>query len=200
MNTTAPNPEALVDHKGSPLPKTKALLGYEESRLGNSFHEAGHAVLAMSYGFHVVSSEIDVFEPEPGRWDLGGVTQLALKNGDPLWGFAAQAAAGTLAEVRYLMDYGLWTPERAAVCAADHDREHAIDVLTEYGARLACDHVPPGGKSWAQVRGMAMRKVGHLWREIRTVAHAINENTKLTGEQIAAMTGLTNTPMAGGAA
>ncbi|MFC8015423.1 hypothetical protein [Streptomyces cinereoruber] len=200
MNTTAPSPEALVDHKGNLLPTTKVLLGYEETRLGNSFHEAGHAVLAMSYGFHVLSSEINLREPEPGRWDLGGVTQLALKNGDPLWQFAAQAAAGTLAEVRYLMTYGLWTPERAAVCAAVHDREHAIDVLTWQGARLACDYVPPGGKSWAQVRGTAMRKVGHLWREIRTVAHAINENTKLTGEQIAAMTGLTNTPMAGGAA
>ncbi|MER5735090.1 hypothetical protein ABT117_05355 [Streptomyces sp. NPDC002262] len=200
MNTTALNPETEVDHKGNPLPKIKAVLGYEETRLGKSFHEAGHAVLAMAYGFHVVSSEIDVQEPEPGRWDLGGVTMLALKNGDPLWGFAAQAAAGGLAEVRYLMTYGLWTPERAAVCAAVHDRQHAIDVLTVQGARLACDHVPPGGKSWAQVRGMAMRKVGHLWREIRTVAHAINENTKLTGEQIAAMTGLTHAPMAGGAA
>ncbi|MER5713521.1 hypothetical protein [Streptomyces sp. NPDC002122] len=198
MMATAP--ELLTDHRGNPLPVQTSMLGYEASRLGIAFHEAGHAVLAMSYGFHVVSSEIDVLEPEPGRWNLGGMTVLALANGNPVWGFAAQAAAGALAEVRYLMVHGLWTPERAAVCAAAHDREHAIDVVAHAGHRLACDHVPVGGKSWGQVRGMALRKVGHLWREIRTVAHAMNEHTKLTGEQIAAMTGLTNPPMPGAVA
>ncbi|MFE1231699.1 hypothetical protein [Streptomyces sp. NPDC058745] len=113
---------------------------------------------------------------------------------------AAQAAAGTLAEVRYLMTSGLWTPERAAACDADHDRRHAIDIAAESGHSIAWGHVPPGGKSWGQVRGMALRKVGHLWREIRTVAHAMNEHTKLTGEQIAAMTGLTNLPVPGAVA
>lgn len=42
------------------------------------------------------------------------------------------------------------------------------------------------------VRGLARRKATHLWREIRTVAHAMDENTVLTGDQIADITGLAN--------
>ncbi|GGZ44740.1 hypothetical protein GCM10010387_43820 [Streptomyces inusitatus] len=175
---------------------SSSLLGYEAARLGMAFHEAGHAVLSMAYGFRVVSSEIDAREPEPGRWDLGGVTMISVRDGNP-WAFAAQAAAGTLAEVRYLMAYGLWTPARAAACDADHDRRHAVDVVALAGLPLACGHVPPGGKSWAQVRGMALRKLGHLWREVRTVAHALDEAGTVTGEQIAALTGLAHTPRAG---
>ncbi|MCF3171647.1 hypothetical protein IPZ64_32920, partial [Streptomyces violaceoruber] len=44
------------------------------------------------------------------------------------------------------------------------------------------------------------RRICHLWREIRTVAHAMNENTVLTGGEIAAMTGLTNPALTGGVA
>lgn len=197
--TTAPAPELLLDHRGNPRPVNKTSLSYEESRLGTAFHEAGHAVLAMSYGFHVISSEVIAWEPEPGSFRVTGMTMFATDPAGAPWRFAAQAAAGQVAEVRYLMVHGLWTPELAAACAAEHDRQQAIDVVTGSGYRLACDHVPAGGKSWPQVRGMALRKIGRMWREIRTVAHAMNENTKLTGEQIAAMTGLANAPMGGAA-
>ncbi|MFD6811570.1 hypothetical protein, partial [Streptomyces anthocyanicus] len=174
-------------------------LTYAQARLGTAFHEAGHAVLAMSYGFPVVSSEVIAWTIENDGWGLTGNTVTAPSEVHA-WRYAAMCAAGALANVRYLMIHGLWTPEQAAACAAVHDREQAIDTLTAHGFPLCLDHVPAGGKSWGQVQGMAARKVGHLWREIRTVAHAMNENTKLTGEQIAAMTGLTNAPMTGGAA
>ncbi|MFE6064779.1 hypothetical protein [Streptomyces sp. NPDC056431] len=197
---TAPDPAVLLDHRGNVRPTLPAVLGYEDSRLGLAFHEAGHAVLAMSYGFHLLSTEVVYWEPEPDRWNLTGLTTIASEDVIPPWKFGAQAAAGTVAEVRYLMTSGLWTPERAAACDAEHDRRHAIDTAAETGHRIACDHVPPGGKSWGQVRGMALRKIGLLWREIRTVAHAMNEHTKLTGEQVAAMTGLANPPMPGAVA
>ena len=73
-------------------------------------------------------------------------------------------------------------------------------MLAQFGYRLGRDHVPAGGKSWGMVRGMARRKVAHLWREIRTVAHAMDENTVLTGDEIAELTGLTNAPLPGGVA
>ncbi|MFB7427340.1 hypothetical protein ACFC0K_29060 [Streptomyces hydrogenans] len=199
MTALAPNPEALLDHRGNPRAAVEMGLSYEQARLGSAFHEAGHAVVAMAYGVHVVSSEVIAWFPEPGEYAVTGLTAYEFRPSMP-WQFAAQCAAGTLAQVQYLMVHGLWTPGRAACCAAVHDREQAIDLLAENGYRLDRDRVPAEGKSWGQVRGMARRRVGHLWREIRTVAHAMNENTKLTGEQIAAMTGLTNTPMAGGAA
>ncbi|MFI9747993.1 hypothetical protein [Streptomyces sp. NPDC052494] len=195
----APGPEVLLDHRGRPRPSFDTSLDYDATRLGLAFHEAGHAVLSMAYGYHVVSSEVIAWQPEPGRIRVTGSTVFQTESFRP-WQFAAQAAAGSVAQVLYLMAYGLWTPERAAACEADHDREHATDLLASYGHLLGRNHVPAGGKSWGQVRGMALRKVGHLWREIRTVAHAMNENTKLTGEQVAAMTGLTNGPMPGAVA
>ncbi|MET8506030.1 hypothetical protein ABZV60_15415 [Streptomyces sp. NPDC004787] len=198
MMTTAPAPEVLLDHQGNQRATVEMGLGYEQARLGTAFHEAGHAVVAMAYGVHVVSSEVVAWFPEPGRYAVTGQTFYEFRPSMP-WQFAAQCAAGTLAEVEYLLTHGLWTPQRAASCDAEHDREQAIDMLAGNGHCLGRDRVPAGGKSWGQVRGMARRRVGLLWREIRTVAHAMNEHTKLTGDQIAAMTGLTNAPLPGGA-
>ncbi|MER7480440.1 hypothetical protein ABTX60_22860 [Streptomyces sp. NPDC126510] len=196
MTTVAPAPEALTDHTGKPRPMFDMPLTYEQARLGMAFHEAGHAVLSMAYGMHIAKSKVIAWEPEPGKWAVTGSTRSQAHNTPP-WHYAAQCAAGEIAHVQYLMAYGLWTPERAAACAADHDRELAIDVLAQFGFRLGRDHVPEGGKSWGMVRGMARRKVCHLWREIWTVAHAMTERTVLTGDEIAALTGLVNPPFEG---
>ncbi|MFB0619779.1 hypothetical protein [Streptomyces sp. AGS-58] len=191
MRTAAPAPEFLNDHRGHPKPALRMPLPYEETRLGMAFHEAGHAVVALAYGMGVIRSEVMAWEPEPGTWGLTGNTVWQAED-VPAWQFAAMCAAGQIAQVQYLMVYGLWTPERAAACAAVHDREQAIDTLAQAGARLGRSRVPEGGKSWGMVRGMARRKVTYLWREIRIVAHAMNENTALDGEVIAALTGMTN--------
>ncbi|MFJ5287809.1 hypothetical protein [Streptomyces sp. NPDC088348] len=175
-------------------------LTYEQARLGMAFHEAGHAVLSMAYGMHVLTSEVIAWSSEPDRWTVTGNTKFEARDIMP-WQFAAQGAAGELAHVQYLMASGLWTPERALACAAAHDREQAIDVLADFGYRLSHGCVPEGGKSWGMVQGMARRKVGYLWREIHTVAHAMDERDILTGDEIADLTGLVNAPLlTGGAA
>ncbi|WP_406348137.1 hypothetical protein OHA44_15320 [Streptomyces sp. NBC_00144] len=196
---TAPAAELLLDHRGNPRATVEMPLSYEQARLGTAFHEAGHAVLAMAYGMHVLTSEVIAWSPEPDRWSLTGYTKFEARDIMP-WQFAAQCAAGELAHVQYLMTCGLWTPERALACAADHDREQAIDVLADFGYRLSRWCVPQGGKSWGMVQGMARRRVGYLWREIHAVAHAMNERDSLTGDEIADLTGLVNAPMVGGAA
>jgi hypothetical protein len=189
MRTTAPAPEELADHTGKPRPSVPMPLSYDQARLGMAFHEAGHAVLAMAYGMRVTTSEVIAWTDEDGFWHVTGRTGTQADTIHP-WRFAAQSAAGTIAQVQYLMAYGLWTPETAAACEAEHDREYAIDTLAQYGHRLGRDHTPRGGKSWSTAQGMARRKIGHLWREIRTVAHAIDEHTMLTGEDITFLTGL----------
>ena len=199
MTTMTPAPETLNDHTGRPRPWLEMPLTYAQARLGMAFHEAGHAVLAMAYGMHVVTSRVTAWEPEPGVWAVTGSTDHRAYFTPP-WHYAAQCAAGELAHVTYLMAYGLWTPERAAACAADHDREMAIDVLAQYGYCLGRDHVPADGKSWGMVQGMARRKVSHLWGEIRTAAHAMDEHTVLTGDEIAALTGMVNPAFKGVAA
>ncbi|MGW2340608.1 hypothetical protein [Streptomyces sp. NPDC001661] len=188
---TIPAPAAFFDHTGRMRPVVDMPLDYEQTRLGLAFHEAGHAVLAMAYGMTVHTSEVIVWTRENGTVSVTGNT--AWKGNDtPPWRFAAMAAAGEVAQVNYLMTYGLWTPERAYACCSDHDREQTIDILADYGYRIGREHAPEGGKSWSMVRGMARRKVAYLWREIRTVAHALDERTVLTGDEIAALTGLAN--------
>ncbi|MFJ5288601.1 hypothetical protein [Streptomyces sp. NPDC088348] len=200
MMATAPAPEVLLDHRGNPRATVEMTLTYEQARLGTAFHEAGHAVLAMAYGMHVLTSEVIAWSRGADGWGVTGNTAFRTHDTNP-WHFAAQCAAGELAYVQYLMTRGLWTPERALACAADHDREQAIDVLADFGYRLSHGRVPEGGKSWGMVQGMARRKVGYLWREIHTVAHAMNEQDILTGDEIADLTGLVNAPLlTGGAA
>ncbi|MHC0432022.1 hypothetical protein ACX6XY_17815 [Streptomyces sp. O3] len=198
MRAPAPASGFLADHRGKPKPVFGMPLPVELARLGLAFHEAGHAVLCLAYGRHVATSEVVVWETEDG-WAMVGNTAHQSPSTPP-WQYAAMCAAGEIAHVQYLMAYGLWTPQRAYACTADHDREQAIDMLAESGYRLGRDRVPAGGKSWGMVRGMARRKVGYLWREIRTVAHAMDERTVLTGDEIAALTGLPNPPREGVAA
>ncbi|GAB2989168.1 hypothetical protein GCM10023080_063690 [Streptomyces pseudoechinosporeus] len=195
----APAPEVLTDHTGRPRPVFDMPLSYEQARLGMAFHEAGHAVLSMAYGMRVITSEVIAWQVGPDRMRLTGNTAWQALHTSP-WHFAAQAAAGEITQVNYLMAYGLWTPERAAACDSAHDREHAIDILAQFGYRLGRDRAPQGGKSWGMVQGMARRKVGYLWREIRTVAHAMDERTVLTGDEIADLIGTVNPSIEGGAA
>jgi hypothetical protein len=192
-SAVAPAPEKLLDHRGDPRGPVEMPLSYEGMRLGLAFHEAGHAVLAMAYGMRVLTSEVMAWTESNGRSRATGVTstEVQLDSVHP-WRFAAQCAAGSLAQVQYLLAYGLWTPQTAVGCAAVHDREQAVDVLAQWGYRLGRDEVPAGGKSWAMVQGMARRKIGCLWPQIRIVAHAINDHTVLSGDDIAALTGIPN--------
>lgn len=153
----------------------------------------------MAYGVHVLTSEVIAWSPEPDRFVVTGNTAFEALATQP-WHVAAQCAAGEIAHVQYLLAYGLWTPERAYACTADHDREQAIAVLADFGYRLGRDQVPEGGKSWGMVRGMARRKIGYLWREIRTVAHAMDDRSLLTGDEIASLTGMVNPPLTEGGA
>ncbi|WP_327168803.1 hypothetical protein [Streptomyces subrutilus] len=199
MRDNAPEHEELVDHNGAPRRVVDTGLSYEQTRLGMAFHEAGHAVLAMACGMHVVKSEVIAWERENGGRSVTGGTEHEARGTDP-WEFAAQCAAGELANLHFLRIAGLWTPERAAACVADHDRELAIEVLGSFGYPIGRDHAPVGGKSWVAVQAMACARILRRWDEITAVAHAMDERDVLSGDEIAALTGLVNQPLPGGAA
>lgn len=192
----APAPEQLLDHRGRERAHYRTDLTYEQDRLGMAFHEAGHAVLAMAYGMNVHKTEVIAWLSDPHTSHVTGTTTTEVRSDCNWWQFAAYSAAGTIAQVSYLMAYGLWTPERAAGCEAQHDRDLAVDALAENGYRLGIGWVPTGGRSWAMVQGVARRKVTHLWPHIETVAHALFERSLLTGDDITALTGLVNPEVA----
>ncbi len=54
---------------------------------------------------------------------------MSSKSNTPAWHYVSECAAGEIAHVRYLMVYGLWTPERAAACAGAHDRTQVAQLL-----------------------------------------------------------------------
>lgn len=189
----APAREVLLDHRGRARAQRETGLTYEQARLGMAFHEAGHAVLALAYGMNVHKTEVIAWLTDPNTSHVTGCTTTEVSiEGTDWWQFAAQSAAGTIAQVSYLLAYGLWTPERALTCEALHDRDLAVDALAERGYCLGIGEVPAGGRSWAMVQGVARRKVTHLWPHIQTVAHALFEQSALTGDEIAGLTGLVN--------
>ncbi|MEU9415358.1 hypothetical protein [Streptomyces sp. NPDC048272] len=197
MRNQAPEYEELLDHKGNPRAVVDLALSYEQTRLLTAFHEAGHAVLSMACGMHVVVSEITAWQ-QHGGWAVTGRTNAEARDVDA-WEFAAECAAGELASLHWLRIQGLWTPKRAVACVADHDRELAIDVLSSHGCRLGRYEAPEGGKSWAAVQAMAAARMHRMWGEITAVAHAMDARNALTGAEIADLTGLTNRPLPGGA-
>ncbi|NEA40657.1 hypothetical protein G3I42_15515 [Streptomyces sp. SID11385] len=163
-------------------------LSYGQARLGLAFHESAHAVVGLSVGMRVLTSEVIAWSPRPGTWSVTGNT-VHEWDGAPGWEFATVAAAGAQAHVEYLRRYGLWTPGRALDCAAEHDRELAIDTLADHGLLLGRDHTPPGGRSWATVQRIARRTAVGLWPAIRTVAFAMDQRTRLTGTDITDLLG-----------
>lgn len=194
-----PQPEHLLDHRGEPRPTVPMpTLTYEQARLGLAFHEAGHAVLSMAYGMQVIDSQVIAWQADNGTISVTGNTRHVAAGVSP-WRYAAQSAAGELAHVRHLKQTELWTPELEAGCVSLHDRELAIDVLAQFGYLLGRGHAPLGGKSWPHIQRVADRTVALLWPYITTVALAMDQRTKLTGDEIADLTGLTN-PDLGGAA
>lgn len=154
---------------------------YHEARLSVAHHEAGHAVVAMALGLHVVSSEIDVDGDgaRPG-WSVGGITYSVMMPHRPLaWG--TQAAAGELAALTWHHGSGLTSAEHLDATRADHDFREAADTLLQYGFDLAA--------SWLEIRTTAQRTVEALWPEIMAVAAALDQAGRLTGDAIARITG-----------
>lgn len=188
----------LTDHTGAVRPASFNPQTLAEARLGMAVHEAAHAVLGLLYGLHVVSTEIIQWDRPDGGWALTGQTSFEGTNLCP-WKLAAYMAAGEVAHRKHLGHLG-WSRKQAdAVATSDHDRDYAIDVLARHGFHLGRDHTPPGGRSWASVQGQALDAVTACWQQITTVARAVEADTKLHGDTVAALAGLPNAAPIGGA-
>jgi hypothetical protein len=149
-----------------------------------AIHEAGHAVTVLTAHAHLHSAEI---VKGVATTERGGVTKAChLADGH---GYAIYSAAGERAADRWLHEAGLWTPQRAlAVEVGAHGDRHSFLAINP--------HVGFGNKEvdYRVVHDLADQTLDTHWAAVTAVADALHQHQNLTGDAIAALTGLTNTP------
>ena len=194
MSLSVPEPEVLQDHTGALRPRYSSPLTGDQVHRHTSFHEAGHAVVSMAFGLHLVDTQVYREEQDEDRVFFTGNTQVFV-DVVPALRFAVSLAAGDVAEQRHLREQGLLTDEIAGMRAGqDHDQAHAIATLADCGFRIAADHAPRGGMAWAEVVEVAEWVVDLLWTRISTVGEALyaHPDGVLTGDEVAALVHLPN--------
>jgi hypothetical protein len=149
-----------------------------------AIHEAGHAVTVLTARAHLHSAEIVKGE---ATTEEGGVTYAChLADGHA---YAIYSAAGERAADRWLHEAGLWTAERAVAneVAAHGDRTSFLAINP---------HVGFGDKEvdYRYVHDLADQALNTHWAAVTFVANALHQHRYLTGNAIAALTGLPNTP------
>jgi hypothetical protein len=197
MSLSAPEPEILLDHTGALRPSVPSPLTAEQIHRGVCFHEAGHAVVDLAFGFHLDFTQAYRWTQD-GYPQYTGYTQVEVGSA-PALRLAVGFAAGEVADLRHLRERGLWSPETAVVAVSDHDRDQALDCLADCGFPIAADHTPRGGMAWSEVLDTARHVVDLLWPLVTVVADALyaHPDGLLTGEQVAALVHLPNPPVWG---
>ncbi|MGW2844657.1 hypothetical protein [Streptomyces sp. NPDC001274] len=147
-----------------------------------AIHEAGHAVAGLIGGAHLHHAQI---AKGPATTPEGGVTRLCnLADGNA---YAIFSAAGERAVDRWLHEDGLWTPERAVAneVGAHGDRHSFLAVNP---------HVGFGDKQidYTVVHDLADNFLDQHWAAVTRVAHALVEHTRLDGDEIARIAGMSN--------
>ncbi|MGW1520767.1 hypothetical protein [Streptomyces sp. NPDC002287] len=160
---------------------------------GLAYHEAGHTVLGQLVGF--TCERVRVHTVTRGRvtgWT--GATTWARSFGSYLDVAVVCGAAGQAAELHQLAESGRLTPETARLCAADHDKQMALNILTDAGVPVTeAGPAPDGGLAWDHVMATAQQRVVREWDRITAVAEALlaAPDFTLTGTQAAQIAGIT---------
>ncbi|WP_030757712.1 hypothetical protein [Streptomyces sp. NRRL F-5135] len=150
-----------------------------------AFHEAGHAVIALSQGIgvdgvHLLPAEENVFHTVVS----GTIPRES--------GYLTMLAAGERASDRWLREIGAWTPERAwtAERCAEGDREEAVDYAARCDVPFDLTAHPWGG--WTQVCSWADGSLNYHWHRVCAVAAALLDGTSLDAKDVARISGLDN--------
>jgi hypothetical protein len=202
-----PDPHALpgevpahwpdLDSRVEPRALEASVFPLEENRRRHAFHESGHALVGMRFGLRldrVRLLEVHVSHPQQGILTSGVTTW-----GPSAWigghRFAVQCAAGSAAERRFAAEAGLLAPGNGHLFTHRHDRETAAAVLAQYGCVLVAEGPAPAhGATWHEATGEAEGLIDDLWPSLTTAAQALlaAEEGFLTGDQVAALPGITN--------
>lgn len=160
---------------------------------GLAFHEAGHVVLGQLVGFTCERVRIHTITRD-GVTGWTGVTTWARSFGSYLDVAVVCGASGQAAELHQLAESGRLTPERARLCTTDHDKQMALNILTDAGVPVTeTGPAPDGGLAWDHVMATAQQRVAREWDRVTAVAEALLAATDftLTGTQAAQIAGIT---------
>lgn len=173
----------------------------DEAIAGIAHHEAGHAVVGMTFGMSLAHTRVHTVDVDgcmgwtgSTRWNISWVNCFNL---------AIELAAGEAAEKQHLTGIGINPVVAARMAASPHDRDMAVEALAKSNYTLALEGPGPAdpnaGTTWGKVTAAAAETVDRLWQQIATVSEALlaTPRRELTGAEVAALTGIPNpTPSA----
>ncbi|MFE2693672.1 hypothetical protein [Streptomyces mirabilis] len=163
------------------------MLGFtdEESRTSTAVHELGHGVVWLAAGVHVLYLGVGI--GPGGQAACASVTQSPQERLARVIG----TVAGERAVDRWLRETGRWTPEHAAMAelGAWQDRAYVF----------ACDPQPrpgfgDGEIDYSVLHDLADQALSASWDNILAALPVLLRAGRMTGDQLAACTGLPNTP------
>ncbi|WP_228183955.1 hypothetical protein [Streptomyces anulatus] len=153
-----------------------------QSRTGTAVHELGHALVWLAGGLHVTGLAVGT---EPG-----GRAQCTLRTHTPEHRAARVIGivAGERAVDRWLRETGLWTPSLAAMAEleAAHDRALVLDATRPRPA------FGDGGPDYSDLHHLADQALDTIWDRLLTALPVLVRDGEMTGDRLAARTGLTN--------
>jgi hypothetical protein len=153
-----------------------------------AYHEAGHAVIGLTVGMSLASTQlirsqngIRFMRTGSTTWNSSTVLQFD---------FAVECAAGGVAEGRHMKNQKLrGQPDDA------HDWDTAVAALARSDYQLVRrGRVPANGATFQQVRDAAEKAVRQHWSAITAVAAALYAapEQRLTGDQVARIARIPN--------
>ncbi|WP_043463876.1 hypothetical protein [Kitasatospora sp. MBT66] len=162
--------------------------------VGAAVHEAGHAVAALLLGIHVVDVELTSQAVELNCAPVvavNGCTSVTYEV--PESAYLTMLAAGERAHQRWLINQGLWSPERAWAVerGARDDQSKAVGVLKGRFPEPA--FIGPALLFW-QFRPAADALLQANWDRVASLGRGLAHRIHLSGNEAAELTGLANPP------
>ncbi len=164
-----------------------------ELRNSVAYHEAGHAIIGMTFGMSLNRLRIYT-EDSRGYPSWAGSTHWNPCT-VPTLDFVVELAAGEVTAIRYFTLLGHHQSLAASRAASRHDQAMAIREAARSGYPITLDGpAPVSGTTWGRVVAAAERAVDVAWNRITVTAEALlaAPDLELSGAQVAALTGIAN--------
>lgn len=158
-------------------------LNQDDSRAICAVHELGHAVIWLAGGIHVTRIHLSD--------GFGGRAECVSPSLTPTMPLVIGTVAGERAVDRWLRETGLWTPSLAAMAemTAAHDRASVFSYDPQPRPGFG-----DGEVDYSVLHDLADEALDAQWTRILDVLPSFIRAGRMTGDELAARTGLPNAP------